>query len=154
MTKTARNNSPTDKDSEKAYFLWLCGKVGVNEGKANSDRRELLWDLHQKEFIFSVPNDDNRYFDGLDLRTKFCSENEEKRYQIIKGSCTVLEMMIALCNRIDYSISDGKTKSTTDKWFWELITNLGLETYSDRDPHADGFRELNDIKLNRLLNRS
>jgi hypothetical protein len=50
---------------EEAYFRWLCNQV-VNVKLKNPSRTywSLLKQLHSREFVWIIPNDDNRLEDG------------------------------------------------------------------------------------------
>jgi hypothetical protein len=114
------------------YFLNLCELVGIG-GPAH---RSFLFakTLFEKEFYWSVPNDDNRAEDGKNLREKYCGT----KYTIfveraLEGPCSVFEMMIALAQRIEEMLATRQGPDRTEQWFWEMIRNLGLQEFSDGD---------------------
>ena len=80
------------------------------------------------QFTWTVPNDDNRLHDGLELRFEFLNDDSGFMYE-----CTVLEMLIALARRC--SFEDG---SPEDIWFWHFMRNLGLTEFNDEqwDDHV------------------
>ena len=47
------------------YYTWLTKKINIPNGKTYL---ELFERLHNAEFVWTIPNDDNRVQDGLDLR--------------------------------------------------------------------------------------
>jgi hypothetical protein len=147
-------NNPSSKEIEQVYFLWLCDLVKVGEARADRDRRELLWVLNSTEFIASVANDNNRASDGLELRDKFYKDRLDPRHHILTGPCTLLELLIALAEKMDFLICNGRDKSKVDVYFWKFIKNLGLEPYSEEDPNAENYQELNDNRITRFLSRS
>lgn len=82
----------------------------------------LLRALHKKEFYSFVPNDDNRAEDGKEFRRRFAN---------FDGPCSILEMMIALSDRVAQEFVDTIYEAPPEKWFWEMIDNLGLATFTD-----------------------
>jgi hypothetical protein len=51
---------------------------------------------------------------------------------ILRGPCSVFEMMIALAIRCEENIMDDPSKGDrTGQWFWGMITNLGLGSMMD-----------------------
>lgn len=79
--------------------------------------------MHQKEFVWLVPNDDNRVNDALDLRTEFINEHHSRRRLTIEsfGPCSVLELLIGLSRRLAFH-AGGESEG----WAWQLLNNLGL----------------------------
>jgi len=76
--------------------------------------------------------DYNRSSDGLRLREDFIRENIPINVEIefrasLSDSCSVLEMMIALCDRMERHVSDRRK----EELFWELLENLGIDNYTD-----------------------
>lgn len=120
-------------DIERDYFNWLCDLVHIDQGHRS------YWivarDLWRKEFVSYVDHDENRGYDGLELRDEFLSEGGMPNYGEIDGECSVLEMMIALARRMDFETSDPYddeyTMDRTSFWFWEMMDNLGLLKFDD-----------------------
>lgn len=115
---------------DELYFLWLCDQVGTahHRNDPSTAYYKLLKLLHCKEFVWFIPNDDNRAEDGRDLRKEF---SEHEQIQILepgwmKLSCDMLELLIALSRRLAFE-ADGEPRA----WFWEMINNLGLYEYRD-----------------------
>jgi hypothetical protein len=90
---------------EQVYFTWLCDRVNYCYGRnRNKTFLDLMGQLHSKEFVWVVPNDDNRLEDAENLRYQFVHEvginnpeNIERRvvdfYQIrVKESKEGLEL--------------------------------------------------------------
>ena len=145
----------TFKDEINArYFGWMyevgCGRSSPEE----TSYRKLMAHLHDIEFIFSIPKDENRADDGLALRYRFAYEypelaNGEADYYI-SGPCSVLEMMLALAIRCEVNIMDDpNVGDRTGQWFWGMISNLGLGSMTD-----SRYDELYvDEVIHRFLNR-
>lgn len=113
------------------YFQWLC--MIVKTDYTEDDYSILLKHLHSREFTWFVPNDDNRASDGQKLREMFIDELGLGDFELsaLYGPCSVLEMIIGLAIRIDDIMDDMTDGSHAGKWFWELIHNLGVDTFSD-----------------------
>lgn len=113
------------------YYIWLSSYVDP-EGT----RSFLLRKLFDTPFRWSIYSDKNRAIDGLDLRHLYISEytNYSSTDFIFsdKPECTTLEMLIALAQRIDSDIMYGYSEEdSSPQWFWLMMSNLGLEYYTD-----------------------
>jgi hypothetical protein len=108
-----------------AYFSWLISQIEVRSPKSYT---HLFAKLHETEFVWIIPNDDNRIYDGLDLRTEFVDGTHGWKLEDVmrldimteKGA-SVLEVLIALSRRVAFTC-DGEAPW----WAWELLGNLGL----------------------------
>ena len=133
------------------YFEWMLGLVCDGRFGGSITYRQLLTFLHDTEFIYFVPYDENRAADGITLRYRFCLLHEcEDMEHYLTGPCSVLEMIVALAVRCEENIMDDPAKGDrTSQWFWGMITNLGLGSMSD-----DNFNEwhVNDV-VTRFLER-
>lgn len=139
---------------ENEYFEWLYNYVCKNKVHSKISYRNLLMMLHETEFIFSIPNDENRAVDGESLRYRFELEFEEREGMSlpckITGPCSVLEMMIALAIRCEETIMDDPLYGDrTAQWFWRMMSNLGLGLMTD-DIYDRGLAKQ---KIDRFLNR-
>lgn len=112
------------------YFEWMFDLVCKGRFSQNNSYRELLSYLHSVEFTYHLASDSDRASDGIYLRHRFASLNDNYRFvmnQIDDGPCTVLEMMIALAMRCEEAIMDNpKFGNRTGQWFWKMVTTLGL----------------------------
>ena len=109
------------------YFEWIVDLVGNGESY-----RRLLLRLHQIEFIFLIPKDENRAKDGLDLRYRFALDSRMMDAEdYLDEPCSVLEMMAALALRCEESVDDPLYGDRTSQWFWKMINNLGLGYMTD-----------------------
>lgn len=125
------------------YFLWLVRRVKVDI-RSNPDTSYLLLmrTLFEKEFYWTLPFDEHRAMDGIELREQFFKDKTEL------GPCSVLEMLVALALRCDRDLlGDGSDRSYV--WFWDMIENLGLEIFVDTK--FDPFEV--DIIIDRWLDR-
>lgn len=114
-------NEPLDE----LYFKWLYSQVGpITLRNPSRTHWSLLRLMHQTEFVWIIPNDDNRVEDGRELRGAFLDTNDIQGADenwLLEG-CSILEMMIGLCGRLSFE-ADGEPAA----WFWELINNLGID---------------------------
>lgn len=112
------------------YFQWLCGLVNLDHGYWILARR-----LYDKEFYWSVPNDDNRAADGEKLREIFADETLYSDYTSLEKPCSILEMMIGLAIRIEDILCDPDDDDCIKmrEIFWEMLINLDLDIYNDMD---------------------
>lgn len=96
------------------------------------NRSKTYWDLlkklHSKEFIWIVPNDDNRAEDGKDLRYEFLDVTGSvvDNREWLRLGCSMFELLIALARRLSFQ-ADGEPSF----WFWHLMENINLRQYTD-----------------------
>jgi hypothetical protein len=120
-----------DEPLENLYFNWLVAKVlNLKPLRTSDTYLKLLRKLHRTEFVWMLSGDDNRADDGKELRREFIlqaeiPDNPEWRTQI---GCSVLEMLIAFARRAEF-----QDRTPTPDWFWEFITNLGLDKFNDKN---------------------
>lgn len=116
---------------EKKYFEWLCNLVYDNNSKISYSR--LLRCLHDREFTWTMPMDENRALDGIALRNKFLDLYPYADIDLDRP-CSFLEMMVALADRCEEHImSDDRYGNRTGEWFWNMILSLGLTRMFDED---------------------
>lgn len=120
-------------DINNEYFEWMYYLVCGRRYAKQISYRKLLSYLHNTEFIFIIPKDENRARDGIDLRYRFALSNEtEGLLNYLDGPCSILEMMIALSLRIEEdTMDDPAFGDRTGQWFWNMIGNLGLGKMTD-----------------------
>lgn len=136
------------------YFEWLCSKADrrVSNSMQDDFSISLLRTLHDKEFYWTVPNDDNRCSDGEHLRTKFEEETGFDTYGYLDKPCSMLEMLVALAIRFEDAMYEPGTRDRTSVWFWEMCENAGLlDAYLEREDCDE--LTVDDI-LNRILERT
>lgn len=127
------NNGTIDDN----YFEWLYGKIGsVRNRNPSRSHWELAKQLYGTEFVWFVPNDDNRAGDGKDLRVEFMYETnlEDLDPDWLELECSVLEMLIALAIRVGF-----ETSEETIEWFWRLMNNIGLRDLTDENYVNDSY---------------
>ena len=138
-------------DWNKLYFNYLVDKV-CTRGEA-AKYAELLSFLHSSSFIYSLPMDDNRAADGVELRTDFILKQKSSPHEILREidrlPCSVLEMMVALAVRIECEImNDDFLGDRTGLWFWAMVNSIDLNRINKDFDSSEARRHL-DICLNR-----
>ena len=133
------------------YFEWLCELIDSSRFSKQVSYRKLLAHLHNIEFTWFIPYDDNRANDGIQLRRRYALAHDDPTLSTyITGPCSVLEMMVALAIRCEETIMDDALMGNrTGQWFWGMIHNLGLTPMTD--PKFD--RGFVDEVVARFLNR-
>lgn len=133
----------THDDILNDYFEWLSDTVCGTRFSDSISYKKLLMHLHNTEFRYSIPKDDNRADDGVHLRYRFAGH-------LWPGKCSVLELMVALSIRCEEFITDDpKIGNRTSQWFWNMISSLGLNGM--RDDKYD--RTYVDYILDRFMDR-
>lgn len=141
----------TRDDIINEYFEWLYGMVCEHRLSNRISYRKLLMCLHDAEFTYSIPNDQNRAENGVYLRWRFaCDLGMRDVPECLDGPCSVLEMMVALAVQCEETLMDDPTYGNRlGQWFWGMIVNMGLGAMTD-----DRFdRKFVNDAIDRLLNR-
>jgi len=126
---------------DELYLNWLYAQVADSSVDVPSRTYwRLLKLLYTKEFVWFVPNDDNRIEDGKDLRCEFA---DQERLKIVdrgwmRLGCSFLELLIALSRRLAFE-ADGEPRD----WFWHMLENIGLHIYNDSRPLP--FQDIDEI---------
>jgi len=133
------------------YFEWLYSQVGAVR---NRNPARSYWDicrkLHSTEFVWLVPNDDNRVEEGKDLRHQFVSEQGSDGVDPIwmDLGCSTFEMLIALARRACDLTYTAEREVPTGEWFHIFLKNLGFEKVTD-----DKYSEVTERRLESVLDR-
>ena len=133
------------------YFDWLCEQVDSGRFAKGVSYNKLLAHLHNIEFTWFIPYDDNRADDGIQLRRRYAIFRDDMSLtRYLKGPCSVLEMMVALAKRCEEDImDDAEMGNRRGQWFWGMIHNLELTPMTDSKFNVDYV----DNVIARLLNR-
>lgn len=136
---------------DELYFTWLYSQVGSVRLKNRSRSYwGLLRQLYTKEFVWLIPNDDNRVEDGKDLRYEFLTfEGIDADPHWMDLECNVFEMLVALSRRLAFE-AEGQPR----RWFWHLMENLELREYNDEVYSDICPQEVIDHKLETLIFRN
>lgn len=134
---------------DESYFKWLYSQVANPHARnPRATHWQLCKILYKKEFVWIVPNDDNRIEDGKDLRYEFV---DAQRLQNVDPSwvnlpCSMLELLIGLSRRFSFE-AEGEPA----RWFWEMMDNLELSRYHDRRDYSED--EVDEV-LERVIFRT
>lgn len=79
--------------------------------------------MHEKEFVWFVPNDHNRIQDGADIRLDFC----EGQAKLVLPYVSTLEVTIGISRRLEF-----QTSTDASRWAMTLLENLELIPYRGR----------------------
>lgn len=122
---------------DNKLFEWISELMGC------TNHTRLLRTLFDIEFVPTIDMDNNRVFDGVQVRYEFGEVHNIPREDIDdpldQNVCSVLEMMVGLSMRIEESImNDADYGDRTSMWFWMMIKSLGLYIETD-DRIEDGY---------------
>jgi len=137
-----------NKPLDELYLEWLYSQVGDT---GLSDPSKTYWGLlrqmYTKEFVWFVPNDDNRVEDGKYLRRDFV--DDLRLINVDTGwldlGCSMLELLVGLARRLSFE-AGGEPRD----WFWHLVDNLEI-MFDDR--HSFPMIEV-DEALDRVIWRT
>lgn len=111
------------------YIEWVCSEIlNLNKDEYN-DLLYLIRTLNEIEFTYSVPLDENRAADGLNLRSDYCYETGKylDKSSGLLPNCTVFEMMAALAYKCESSIMyNYRNGLHPERWFFIMLNNLGI----------------------------
>lgn len=134
------------------YFAWLYNLV--KSDRRNISHKNLCRVLYEKTFRWSVPNDDNRCDDGLELRDLYIQEknldtDHLEVISFVERGCSIFEVFVALARRINdvmFSLEDHG--DYTSKWFHELLANLRLDDIIDGER---GMDPMDEVRINEVI---
>ena len=117
------------KNFASAYQAWLMEEMDAED-------YSILFDvLYGIEFVWpsDIPRDEDRAAAGQDLRLEF--EYESGMHcddEWLEWPCSFLEMLVGLAWSIeDHILYDWDKGDRSAKWFWMMMTNLGLDICTD-----------------------
>lgn len=132
------------------YFEWLYTLV-YDDYKQGCRFRKLFSLLFDTEFTYDNLMDENRADDGVTLRSRFLYRTGRPHsdlYLLDLGTCSMLEMLVALALRCEETIMDDpKYGDRTGYWFWGMLDNLGLNGQWNTAFDLEYCRECIDIFL-------
>lgn len=139
---------------DEPYFEWMYEMMCDEEHLNGESYISLFRFLNETEFTYDISmNDGNRWQDGIDLRYSRFSDHigiKPRYMEFASGSCSILEMMIALAIRLEEHIMhDPDIGDRTAMWFWGMIDSLGLSEMDD----SEFDRAYVDSVIQRFLNR-
>lgn len=140
-------NAPLDE----RYFQWLYSQsCSIRLKNPTRTYWNLFRILFTHEFVWIIPNDDNRCEDGKDLRYDFLRSQgidpDDVSPLWLHEACSMLELFVGLAKRLAFI-----TNAEPSEWFWELLENLDLRKYNDGVHIPE--RQVKD-KLDRVIFRT
>jgi len=134
------------------YFNWMAS-LAIPDVRKRDDYSLLLVSLNDTKFYFTIPLDENRYIDGIDLRYRFGYENNISREDISRylniRECSLLEMMVALALKCEDTIMyDPDIGNQLSNWFSEMIKSLKLEDMVNNNFDSEWVQYRFDCLLN------
>lgn len=143
----------TKDELSNAYFEWMYQLVCNDKYARRETHRKLLCTLHNVDFVYIMPMDDNRAKDGVNLRLRFgyeCGYDGQLIEAYLTDECSMLEMLIALSLKCEEHIMyDPEVGDRIGQWFWGMIVSLGLGAMSDKNFD----RDYTHMVIGRFLNR-
>ena len=125
--RTLITDMTIDNKIKSDYFNWMYDMMCEGRFAPEISYRSLFEFLHEAEFTYFIPHDENRAEDGIYLRYRYCVRHGcEDLEHYLDGPCSVLEMMVALAIRCEHIMADPAKGDRTAQWFWEMISTLGL----------------------------
>jgi hypothetical protein len=118
-----------EPSTDELYLRWLYEKISPASLR---NPARTYWrfarQLYKKEFLWFVPNDDNRAADGISLRDEFVDDwDVHPTIDWMRENCSMLELLIGLSRRFAF-MHEGEPRDR----FWEMIENMGIEKCDDR----------------------
>lgn len=138
------------------YFEWLCDMINLQYDTYDI----LIYELYNIPFFWKIELDANRAEDGIILRGYFHNDDGTTALDTFADKpCSVLEMLIALSKKMDYLLADDGRGDRTRIWFWEMISNLGLDKYYDaefNEPFGEDMGRIKEIQqiCDKWMNRN
>ena len=149
--RTLITDMTIDNKIKSDYFNWMYDMMCEGRFAPEISYRSLFEFLHEAEFTYFIPHDENRAEDGIYLRYRYCVRHGcEDLEHYLDGPCSVLEMIVALAIRCEESIMDDtRYGDRTSQWFWGMISNLGLGSMTDNSFDEDYVKYCVERFLNR-----
>lgn len=138
----------TSEPLDELYFKWLYSLV-ADPGQ-DLTYWKLLKVLYTTEFVWVVPNDENRISDARALRAKFVDTQgirlRRSERDWIDLGCSILEVMVGLAYRLEFEAYTGRAHY----WFWVLLDNIGLSEFDDSCEIPEGdIRDVLEMVIQR-----
>lgn len=131
-----------NSDMANRYFEYLVAQIHVGRRYRDKSYSGLFGALHRTEFVWLIPNDDNRVEDARDIRREFWGEGR----MFPRTGVSILEVLVALARRIEFQAGGNQ-----EQWAWTLIQNLGL--HRCYDPLSEEQLRKIDESLSALVRR-
>ena len=139
---------------ERDYFDWLYNIVDDSDYMYEY----LINHIYEKDFdedtTILIERDRNRIEDALRLREDFISEQLAREDRDLvdifrRRPCSLLEVLVALA----YRMEDVMEIDRFPIWFWEMLSNLGLDEFDNERFNSKSLRTIDRI-LNKWLDHN
>ncbi len=114
-------------EMEQVFYLEYLEPQVFSYSNNDETYMDLLNLMYRKEFVWLIPNDDNRVADGLDLRFEWFDIHGVSRNVMDFGPCSFLEVLVVLSRGLAFTADES-----AEGWAWQLLINL--ELHKMRDP--------------------
>jgi hypothetical protein len=136
------------------YFEYLLSMIDPD---GQFEYLKLLDILYRIDFRWSIHNDDNRISDAYELRYNYQRDqqvDERSAKELMLVPCSIIEVICGLAIHMDEILRDPE-RSHVDRWFWELIGNLGLLDFTDGN-YERGLWSHKDVeeRMDTLMDRT
>lgn len=113
------------------YFAWLCRIIDDKRFMDIWDHYDVLRQMHETPFVYSLEKDGNRVSDALVLRNRYMMERGHAFRDILESTpfandagASVLEVLVALAERLDDMTCDIEEPPKPGFWFKMFMENL------------------------------
>lgn len=128
-----------NEDLVNGYFDWLTDHVCPDGSFLGRDAcggrsySQLLAFLFGCKFFPRHEMDENRANDGLSLRFHYTGHAGDRDIltRSLDFECTILELLIALAERLESVLWEDDGVDRPWRWFWMFIENMGLAPFYD-----------------------
>lgn len=138
----------TDPELRLYYLQWLEHNLTVEGQHPDRSYTDLVTAMFNTEFTWSVPMDDNRLADGMEVRADFAHTHDVRQADArALGPCSFIEVLLGLARRMAF-VSGG----SPNHWAWQLLINLELDRMWDRLSRSK--MQHTRQKMERVMNRT
>lgn len=118
----------TNQPLDELYFKWLYQQVESPIHEPKPVYWSLARQMYTKEFVWFIPNDDNRVEDGRDLRYEFLDTQTiaDVDSDWMALGCSFLELLVGLSRRLSF-----QTDAMPRFWFYQMLDNIDLNVCTD-----------------------
>ena len=140
------------EELREEYFKWLCDFVFDAQHMARGlSYNKMFSFLFDTPFRWTMPMDENRAADGIELRYRYGRETRMPEPIIASclddRECSMLEMMVALALRMETQIMDNPdVGNRVGQWFWDMVVSLDINMPDSRFDYGRA-----DASIRRLL---
>jgi len=120
------------------YYNFLLSLIG------DCPDCELLRYLFEVDYIWTIPLDENRAQDGIDLRCLYINLTKLNIDIFGDKPCSMLEMLIAFANRIENDFMGSAEGNNVPRWFYQMLVSLGI---------SDDMKTFNRARVDHALVR-